>query len=171
MVRVFVGGGGAEPRLLRVLLLQVEQRTWGIGECCRVQDLDAGIMFPVERGVGRRTACIRGIARRIEPKPEVIKLYGIGLHAFCCLRDDGGRARKHVGRRRRWDARGNNESLDIEPADEIADADAVRIGANVADIPGEPERRVRTSIENRSKSVFGGRCLTMTSRFSNSPKE
>ena len=154
-----------------VLLFEEEQRARGIGERCRVEDLDAGIMFPVERGVGARTACRCGVSRRIEPKPKVIKLHGIGLHAYSCLRDDGGRVRKHIGRGRRWDARGNNESLDIEPADEIADTDAVPIGVNVADIPGEPERPFGTSIENKSKSVFGGRPLTLTSRFSNSPKE
>src|SRR5580704_4638446 len=99
-------------------------------------------MFPVERGVGTRTACFFGVILRIEPKAEVIELHGIGLYADCCLRDVGGRARKNLRRFRRWDARGNNERLDIEPADEIPDADAVRIGINVADIPGEPEGRV-----------------------------
>jgi hypothetical protein len=138
-----------------VLLLEVEQRTRGIGECCRVQDLNAGVMFPIERGGGRRTACLCGIGRRIEPKAEVIELHGIGRYAGCCLRDDGGRFMKHVGRGCLWDARGNNESLDIEPADEIPDALAGRIGINVADIPGEPERRVRNL--NREQVEVGVR--------------
>ena len=78
-------------------------------------------MFAVKRCRCIRTACVSGVSRRIEPKPEVIKLHGIGRYAYCCLRNDGGRAWKHVGRGRRWDARGNNECLDIESADEIAD--------------------------------------------------
>ena len=72
----------------------------------------------------------------------MIKLYGIGFHPCGRLWDDGGRAWEYVGRRRRWDARGNNEGLDIEPADEIAHAYALRIGDNIADIPGKPKRRV-----------------------------
>jgi hypothetical protein len=100
----------------------------------------------------------------------VIELHGIGRYAGCCLRDDGGRFMKHVGRGCPWDALGNHESLDIEPADEIPDAGAGRIGINVADIPGEPERRVWNLNRERSKSVFGGRPSTTTSRFSNSPK-
>ena len=72
----------------------------------------------------------------------MIKLYGIGFHPCGRLWDDGGRAWEYVGRRRRWDARGNNEGLDIEPADEIAHAYALRIGVNVADIPGKPKRGI-----------------------------
>jgi hypothetical protein len=47
---------------------------------------NAGVMFPVERGVVTRTACLFGVILRIEPKPEVMKLHGIGFHAYCCLR-------------------------------------------------------------------------------------
>src|SRR6516164_9926721 len=99
-------------------------------------------MFSIERSVGSGTFRICCVSCRIEPKPEVIELYGIGCHPFCRLRDDGGWAWKYVGRRRRWDARGNNEGLDIEPADEIAHTYALRIGDNIADIPGKPKRRV-----------------------------
>ena len=81
------------------MLLEGEQRTLEIGEGCRVEDLDAGIMFAVERGRGSRTSCLCGVSRRIEPKPEVIHLHGISLHAGCCLWDDGGRVRKLIWRR------------------------------------------------------------------------
>src|SRR5262249_376505 len=109
--------------------------------CCRVEDLDAGIMFAVERGVGIRTSCLCGIIRRIEPKPEVIHLHGIGLHASCCLWDDGGRRRKLIWPRRV--AGGNNEILFTEAADKIADAGGGGISGNVAHIPRGSKRRVR----------------------------
>lgn len=81
-------------------------------------------MFPIERGLGSRTTRLCGVRCRIEPKPEVIHLYGIGRYACCCLRDDGGRRGKFIHRGR--DALGNNESLPTEAADEIADPDADR---------------------------------------------
>jgi hypothetical protein len=61
------------------------------------------------------------------------------------------------------DARGNHESLDIEPADEIPDAGAGRIGINVADIPGEPERRVWNL--NREQVELGVRRQVMDDDF------
>ena len=60
--------------LLR-LLWDVEQRTLVIGECCRVEDLDAGVVVAGKRRCGTRTACRYGIVRRIEPNPEVINLH------------------------------------------------------------------------------------------------
>jgi hypothetical protein len=120
-------------------------------------------MFPVERGVGTGTACLCGVIRRIEPKAEVIELHGIDLHGGCCLRDEGGRARKYVRRGRRWDTVRKNESLDIEPADEIADTGASVIGVNIADIPGEPERRLWNL--NREQVEVGVRRQTMNDDF------
>ena len=58
------------------LLWNVEQRTLVIGECCRVEDLDAGAVVAGKRRCGIRTPCLRGILRRIEPNPEVINLHG-----------------------------------------------------------------------------------------------
>jgi hypothetical protein len=46
-----------EARLLLMLLLEVDQRTRFIGECCRVEDLDAGVVVAGERRFGTRTAC------------------------------------------------------------------------------------------------------------------
>ena len=83
-------------------------------------------MLAVERGLGSRTSYLCGVSRRIEPKPEVIHLHGIGLHACYCLWDDGGRVRKLIWRRH--GTLGNNESLATEAADEIADAGAGLIG-------------------------------------------
>ena len=56
-------------------LLDVEQWTLVIGECCRVEDLDARVVVAGKRRCGSRTACLHGILRRIEPNPEVIKLH------------------------------------------------------------------------------------------------
>ena len=95
-------------------------------------------MFPIERGGGIHTTCLRGVRRRIERKPKMIHLHGIGLDARGCLRDDGGRLGKLIYRRRY--ARGNNEGLPTEAADEIADPDAAPIGRNVTHVPGDPER-------------------------------
>jgi hypothetical protein len=62
--------------LLLTLLWDKEQRTLVIGECCRVEDLDTGVVVAGERRRGTRTACLHGILWRIEPNPEVIKLHG-----------------------------------------------------------------------------------------------
>ena len=121
-----------EARIQLMLLFEVDQRTLVIGESCRVEDLDAGVMFPVERGDVSGAVCLFGIGRAIEPKAEVIELHGIDRHPYCCI--GKGRFREDLGRRQ--GGQGNNESLDIEPADEIADAGACPIGDNVADIPG-----------------------------------
>ena len=67
---------------LLTLLWDVEQRTLVIGECCRVEDLDTGVVVAGKRRCGTRTACLHGIVRRIEPNPEVINLHGaIGYRA------------------------------------------------------------------------------------------
>ena len=58
------------------LLLDVEQRSLVIGERCRVEDLDAGVVVAGKRRCGARTTCLHGILRRIEPNPEMIKLHG-----------------------------------------------------------------------------------------------
>ena len=61
---------------LLTLLWDVDQRTRVIGVCCRVEDLDAGIVVAGKCRCGTRTACLHGIVRRIEPNPEVINLRG-----------------------------------------------------------------------------------------------
>ena len=71
-----LGGGADSPPPLLTLLWDVDQRTRVIGECCRVEDLDAGVVVAGECRCGTRTACLHGIVRRIEPNPEVINLHG-----------------------------------------------------------------------------------------------
>ena len=68
---------------LLTLLFEFEQRTCVIGECCRVEDLDAGLVVAGERGNRIGAACLRGIGRRIEPNPNVIYLHGRDLRACC----------------------------------------------------------------------------------------
>jgi hypothetical protein len=72
----FVALEEARIRLpLLTLLWDVEQRTLIIRECCRVKDLDAGVVVAGKRRCGTRTACLHGIVRRVEPNPEVINLH------------------------------------------------------------------------------------------------
>src|SRR5215469_456989 len=66
--------GFASPLL--TLLWNVDQRTRVIGVCCRVEDLDAGVVVAGKCRCVTRTACLHGIVRRIEPNPEVINLHG-----------------------------------------------------------------------------------------------
>ena len=66
----------ASPPPLLYSLWDVEQRTRVIGEGCRVEHLDAGVVVAGKRRCGTRTACLHGIVRRIEPNPEVINLHG-----------------------------------------------------------------------------------------------
>src|SRR5215469_11405930 len=78
--------------LLLTMLLDVEQRTLVIGECCRVEDLDAGVVVAGKRRCRTRTACLHGILRRIEPNPEVIKLHGaVSYRARLRLGEERGR--------------------------------------------------------------------------------
>src|SRR5262252_6904590 len=113
------------PELL--LLWDVDQRTLVIGECCRVEDLDAGVVVAGKRRCGTRTAGLHGIVRRIEPNPEVINLHGaIRDRARLGIGEDRGRGWEHIRRAHR--AQGHDEGPDIEPPDNINDAGARVIG-------------------------------------------
>src|SRR5262252_2492266 len=59
-----------------LLLWDVHQRTRVIGVCCRVEDLDAGVVVAGKCRCGTRTAGLHRIVRRVEPNPEVINLHG-----------------------------------------------------------------------------------------------
>jgi hypothetical protein len=62
-------------------LFKIEQWPLVIRESSRVKDLNAGIMFAIERRMIARAASLHGIIRIVKPKTEVIDLDGINLSA------------------------------------------------------------------------------------------
>ena len=62
-------------------LFKIEQWPLVIRESSRVEDLNAGIMFAIERRMIARAASLHGIIRIVKPKTEVIDLDGINLSA------------------------------------------------------------------------------------------
>jgi hypothetical protein len=67
-----------------------------IEESSRIDDLNAGIMFAIERRMSSRAASLRGVIRIVEPKAEMIELHRVDRDPICFLGEDCGRAMENV---------------------------------------------------------------------------
>ena len=87
---------------MRELSLNLFQRAVSVGEggLARIQNLNSGIMFAVERSDKVWAASLYHISRTVKPKAEMISLDRIGWRVLGGIRDGAGFIER-VGRSRR----------------------------------------------------------------------
>jgi len=115
---------------------QVDQWSLIIREVRRIQDLNAGIVLAVERCHCVGAAVVRCVLRRVEPKPQMVGLHGVGFRIFRCIRErwiiEDLRCRRDVG--------SNDKRLNAKPPPKVLDRVAISVRLHIPLIPGQPKR-------------------------------
>src|SRR6478735_8834083 len=117
--------------------LEGAQRAGRVGELSGVEDLDSGVVLPVEGGRVARVPGLDGVGRRVEPDADVEGVDRAERRVARVVRRGRGVHRRGGGR-----LRSDGERLLLEPADVLLVGNAVAVGLEVALVPRHPERCV-----------------------------
>src|SRR5215475_1242172 len=102
-------------------------------EIAGIQHLNAGLMIILERRQGARTSRVRSVGRVAEPQPEMVRVHRCRHRIRRCVN-------ARIGLRGSASRRGEDKELAAENPKKLLTATSIRVGHDIALIPGHPKR-------------------------------